>query len=89
MRSKRREQYSALAAALGCRTSWYATADDVYVRFHGTKTWYRHEYSDDELLIWAERIFASGAKTAWVYFNNDRDGYSIKSATRLAKLLRA
>jgi hypothetical protein len=26
-------------------------ADDVYVRFHGIKTWYRHDYSDDELLF--------------------------------------
>ncbi|WP_426232187.1 DUF72 domain-containing protein [Pararhizobium sp. DWP3-4] len=65
------------------------TADDVYVRFHGTKTWYRHDYSDNELIIWAERIRASGAETTWVYFNNDRDGYSIKNAKRLAELLRA
>lgn len=65
------------------------TADDVYVRFHGTKTWYRHDYSDNELIIWAERIRASGAETTWVYFNNDRDGYSIKDAKRLAELLRA
>ena len=65
------------------------TADDIYVRFHGTKTWYRHDYSDEELLIWVDRILASGAETTWVYFNNDRDGYSIKNAKRLAELLRA
>ena len=63
------------------------TADDIYVRFHGTKHWYRHDYSDEELLVWADRIRASGAQTAWVYFNNDRDGYSIKNAKRLAHLL--
>ena len=63
------------------------TADDIYVRFHGTKQWYRHDYSDEELLVWADRIRASGAQTAWVYFNNDRDGYSIKNAKRLAHLL--
>jgi uncharacterized protein YecE (DUF72 family) len=62
------------------------TADDIYVRFHGTKNWYRHDYSDDELAIWAERIRESGAKNVWVYFNNDRDGHSIKNAKMLKEL---
>ena len=62
------------------------TADDIYVRFHGTKNWYRHDYSDDELAIWAERIRESGATNVSVYFNNDRDGYSIKNAKMLREL---
>lgn len=40
------------------------TADEVYVRLHGPKRWYRHDYSKDELTIWADRIKASGAKRA-------------------------
>ncbi|MBB4440205.1 uncharacterized protein YecE (DUF72 family) [Rhizobium leguminosarum] len=63
------------------------TADDIYVRFHGTKQWYRHDYSDAELLEWVERIRHSRAKTVWVYFNNDRDGHSIKNANRLSELM--
>ncbi len=63
------------------------TADDVYVRFHGIKQWYRHDYSDAELLVWANRVRKSGAKTTWIYFNNDRDGHAIKNAKRLAQLL--
>jgi uncharacterized protein YecE (DUF72 family) len=63
------------------------TADDIYIRFHGIKQWYRHDYSDDELTVWAERITLCGAKTVWVYFNNDRDGYSIKNAKRLLQLI--
>ena len=47
------------------------TADEVYVRLHGPKRWYRHDYSENELLEWAARIKASGAKRAWIYFNND------------------
>lgn len=39
------------------------TADDVYVRFHGTKQWYRHDYNDAELSVWAKRILESRAKT--------------------------
>lgn len=64
------------------------TADDVYVRFHGTKKWYRHDYSRDELAIWAERIRTSGAKRVWAYFNNDRDAYAIKNAKTLVSMLR-
>lgn len=63
------------------------TADDIYIRFHGVKQWYRHDYSDAELLVWAERIRQSGAKTVWAYFNNDRDGNAIKNARRLSELL--
>jgi uncharacterized protein YecE (DUF72 family) len=64
------------------------TADDVYVRFHGTKQWYRHDYSKTELEIWATRIRASGAKRVWVYFNNDRNGYAIANARELLRQLR-
>jgi uncharacterized protein YecE (DUF72 family) len=65
------------------------TADDVYVRFHGTTRWYRHDYSKTELAVWAERIKASGAKRVWAYFNNDRDGYAIKNARELVRQLRS
>ena len=58
------------------------TADDVYVRFHGTTRWYRHDYTRQELAIWAKRIQDSGAKRVWAYFNNDRDGFAIKNARR-------
>ena len=64
-------------------------ADDVYVRFHGTKRWYRHDYTKEELAIWAERIRRSGAKRVWAYFNNDREGYAIKNARELLRQLKA
>jgi uncharacterized protein YecE (DUF72 family) len=64
------------------------TADDIYIRFHGIKQWYRHDYSPAELEVWADRIKRSGATTIWVYFNNDRDGYAIKNSRALLKLLR-
>ena len=65
------------------------TADDIYVRFHGIERWYRHDYSQDELTVWADRIRAAGAERVWIYFNNDHDGYAIKNATMLAEILRA
>jgi uncharacterized protein YecE (DUF72 family) len=64
------------------------TADDIYVRFHGVKQWYRHDYSSTELSLWAERMKASGARRVWAYFNNDRDGHAIKNARAMLRLLR-
>jgi uncharacterized protein YecE (DUF72 family) len=63
------------------------TADEIYLRFHGTTRWYRHDYSAPELAVWVEKIKASGAQRVWAYFNNDRDGYAIKNAKTLRKLL--
>jgi uncharacterized protein YecE (DUF72 family) len=64
------------------------TADDIYVRFHGTKQWYRHDYSKEELATWAYRIVDSGAKNVWAYFNNDRDCYAIKNARQLTRAIK-
>jgi uncharacterized protein YecE (DUF72 family) len=63
------------------------TADDIYVRLHGPKRWYRHNYSDEELAVWAKRIQASGAKRAWIYFNNDNDAYAPANAQALRQML--
>ena len=64
------------------------TADDVYVRFHGVKQWYRHDYTQAELAVWAGKIRASGAVRVWAYFNNDRNGYAVKNARALLRQLR-
>lgn len=61
----------------------------LYVRLSGRTRWYRHDYSDAELQSWLERIRASGAEEAWVYFNNDREGFAIKNALRLRRFARA
>jgi uncharacterized protein YecE (DUF72 family) len=63
------------------------TSDEVYVRMHGPERWYRHCYSRDELRIWADKIIASGAQRAWVYFNNDNNAYAIGNAKTMRKLL--
>jgi uncharacterized protein YecE (DUF72 family) len=64
------------------------TADDIYIRFHGLKQWYRHDYTSPELAVWANRIRECGATKVWAYFNNDRDGYAIKNARELLRRLR-
>jgi uncharacterized protein YecE (DUF72 family) len=64
------------------------TADDIYIRFHGTKRWYRHDYTPEELAVWTQRIRASGAKRVWAYFNNDREGFAINNAKELLQQLK-
>jgi len=64
------------------------TAGSIYVRFHGPKRWYRHDFSRAELWEWTERIKASGAREIWAYFNNDREGYAFRNARLLKRLLR-
>jgi uncharacterized protein YecE (DUF72 family) len=64
------------------------TTDDLYIRFHGTKKWYRHDYSKQELAAWSQRIKESGASRVWAYFNNDRNGNAIRNARELRRQLR-
>lgn len=63
------------------------TADEIYIRFHGTRQWYRHNYTKAELEVWVERIRKSKATRIWAYFNNDREGFAIKNARELLRLL--
>jgi uncharacterized protein YecE (DUF72 family) len=65
------------------------TSDDIYIRFHGVKRWYRHDYTKAELSEWVHRIDKSGAKRVWIYFNNDNEGYAVKNALQMRKLLGA
>ncbi|MEO6568712.1 MAG: DUF72 domain-containing protein [Opitutaceae bacterium] len=60
----------------------------LYVRLSGRTQWYRHDYSREELTIWAERIRGSGAEEVWIYFNNDRQGHAVKNALTLRRMLR-
>lgn len=63
------------------------TADDVYIRFHGKTRWYRHDYSAEELAVWAARIRDSGAARVWAYFNNDMQGHAVRNALALRRQL--
>ncbi len=64
------------------------TADVIYVRFHGAKQWYRHDYTAAELEAWAKKIRAARAREVWVYFNNDFQGCAFRDAQTFKRLLR-
>ena len=67
-----------------------ATADFVYVRFHGSTWLYGGSYSDEELSGWAKNIakLARGRKAAYVYFNNDAEAFAVQNALTLAQKLK-
>ena len=64
------------------------TTDEIYIRFHGKKRWYRHDYASDELAVWTDRIRADKPKRVWAYFNNDNDAYAIANAVAFHRQLR-
>ena len=63
------------------------TTDEVYLRLHGPKHWYRHHYSKEELMKWVDKIEVSGAKRVWVYFNNDNEAHAPRNAATMRRLL--
>ena len=54
--------------------------------FHGANRWFYGLYSDKALDKWVTKIAASGAKEAWIYFNNTADGSAIANAHFLKRI---
>ncbi len=64
------------------------TAPFVYVRLHGPGGIGAGRYSEARLRWWAGHIRdVAGGRTAFVYFNNDQEGFAVKNAARLVELL--
>jgi len=62
------------------------TADFVYVRLHGREKLYASRYSDDELRDIAMKIRTWG-KEAFIYFDNDFEGFAVLNAFTLQQML--
>lgn len=65
------------------------TTGIVYYRFHGPKELFASRYSDAELRSWAKRIrpLLDDGNTVYIYFNNTLNGYAIKNAGTLRRLI--
>ncbi|MEW6407431.1 MAG: DUF72 domain-containing protein [Patescibacteria group bacterium] len=65
------------------------TADFVYVRFHGSKALFSSNYTKSELQNWAKKIkkWQKQKLDIYCYFNNDAQGYAVKNAKELARIL--
>ncbi|HEY7795587.1 MAG TPA: DUF72 domain-containing protein [Gaiellaceae bacterium] len=63
------------------------TTDWAFVRFHAGTRGRRGNYSETELQEWAERLRSWPVREAYVYFNNDWEGFAPRNALRLRELL--
>lgn len=71
-------------------TDW-VTSNIAYIRLHGRKEWYDYDYSKRELkqiAEFAKRLNKKGAKTIYIFFNNDYKAYAINNALYLRELLK-
>jgi uncharacterized protein YecE (DUF72 family) len=63
------------------------TADFVYLRLHGPDGAYSGSYSDAQLREWANWLRQQPVKSAFVFFDNDQEGYAVKNALALHAIL--
>jgi uncharacterized protein YecE (DUF72 family) len=65
------------------------TADFLYLRFHGGKTLYGSEYSQEELNAWVDTVreWSKRINLLLAFFNNDAHGFAPKNARQFNTLL--
>lgn len=65
------------------------TSDFLYLRFHGGRTLYGSEYSEDELKQWSKKAkaFSKDVNMLFTFFNNDAHGFAVRNARRFKELL--
>jgi uncharacterized protein YecE (DUF72 family) len=64
----------------------WVTSQAGYLRLHGRSHWYSHDYTPaelDEIAETALRMAANGAKTVYIFFNNDFEGHAPRNALAL------
>ena len=67
------------------------TAEFCYFRFHGLgKNTYLWDYSEEELLPWAQRVKTLLEKgiDVYAYFNNDFEALAVKNAKKLSEMVK-
>jgi uncharacterized protein YecE (DUF72 family) len=63
------------------------TTDWTFVRFHHGTRGARGNYSESELREWADRLRSWPVAGAFLYFNNDWEGFAPRNALRLRELV--
>ena len=62
-----------------------ATAKVAYLRLHGKKSWYRYNYSEQELRDWEKQLKdLKNITELYVYFNNDFEAHAVENAKTLS-----
>lgn len=68
----------------------WVTTETAYIRLHGRTRWYDYEYSAAELqeiARLARRMATQGAKSVYIFFNNDSNAWAPRNAAALKELL--
>jgi uncharacterized protein YecE (DUF72 family) len=67
----------------------FATADIVYIRFHGLEGGFAHDYTRAELEPWAQFCSeqAAAGRTVYAYFNNDVNVRAPQNAKMLMQMV--
>jgi uncharacterized protein YecE (DUF72 family) len=68
----------------------WVTSETAYIRLHGRKHWYDYNYSEAELKEireMARHMTQQGARSVYVFFNNDFGGHAVKNALSLMQML--
>ncbi|MBN1601097.1 MAG: DUF72 domain-containing protein [Chitinispirillaceae bacterium] len=78
-----------VVAGLGLPDSLMVTAKHAYIRFHGSSDAYSSEYSQAQLMTWAQKIEAvkKSCTHIYCYFNNDINAYAVANAKMLNAML--
>jgi uncharacterized protein YecE (DUF72 family) len=78
------------AEAPGFELVDWLTSDTGYIRLHGHRSWYTHDYTDEELqgiAEFARSLETAGAKIIFIFFNNDYGANAPRNASSLLKIL--
>jgi uncharacterized protein YecE (DUF72 family) len=51
----------------------YKTSNTVYLRIHGRKLWYNHNYTEEEIEEIAHKLKITNPERAYIFFNNNHD----------------
>jgi len=72
------------------RLKGWVTSKTGYIRLHGRKQWYFHNYTHEELeeiAGTARGMALQGAEDVYIFFNNDFEGYAPQNALELREIL--
>lgn len=63
-----------------------ATSEVAYVRFHGKSSWYKDNYSQEDLQSWKQQLELLPVRRVYAFFNNDTNAYAIGNGLYLSSL---
>jgi uncharacterized protein YecE (DUF72 family) len=69
----------------------WITSDIAYIRLHGRNKWYSYNYSEKELneiALLLKEFTLKGARTFYIFFNNDYEGYAPENALMLKEIIK-